>query len=110
MSIFTSFIEQVKEVFEGSSDKKPEDQDDDFIEQQLANEKHRYDSFAAVRHDAQVKFFIDGQNYCWAVSEAIENAKECIYIEDWWLVSCLLACGKSPFYINSTLNFRPLSW
>lgn len=109
MSIFTNLIEQVKEVFEGSSDKKPEEQDDDFIEQQLANEKHRYDSFAAVRHDAQVKFFVDGQNYCWAVSEAIENAKECIYIEDWWLTPELYMRrppSKYPEYRLDTLLKR----
>ncbi|CEP10723.1 hypothetical protein [Parasitella parasitica] len=85
MSFFTTLIEQVKDVFEAASDNTPEDQDDDLLEQKLMNEKHRYDSFAAVRHDASVKFYIDGQNYCWAVSEAIENAEECIYIEDWWL-------------------------
>lgn len=26
---------------------------------------HRYNSFAPVRHDSQVKFFIDGHDYCW---------------------------------------------
>ncbi|KAG1152416.1 hypothetical protein G6F37_000260 [Rhizopus arrhizus] len=59
-------------------------QEDDDEEEYLA-EGHRYDSFAPVRHDAMVKFFIDGHDYCWAVSEAIENAKEVIFIEDWWL-------------------------
>lgn len=64
MSFFTHLAEKVNSLFETSCDeKKPEDAD--FIEQQLANEKHRYDSFAAVRHEAQVKFYIDGQNYCW---------------------------------------------
>ncbi|ORE03496.1 phospholipase D/nuclease [Rhizopus microsporus var. microsporus] len=83
MTIFSDIAEKVTSLFESSEEPKKED--DDFIEQQLLNEKHRYDSFAAVRHGAQVKYFIDGQNYCWAVSEAIDKATECIYIEDWWL-------------------------
>ncbi|KAI7896962.1 uncharacterized protein EV154DRAFT_490014 [Mucor mucedo] len=86
MTFFSDIADKVNSLFETSCDEKKDGApDDDFIEQQLANEKHRYDSFAAVRHEAQVKFYIDGQNYCWAVSEAIEAATECIYIEDWWL-------------------------
>ncbi|KAG1150556.1 hypothetical protein G6F37_000150 [Rhizopus arrhizus] len=84
MTFFSDIAEKVSHLFDTPPD-EPKKEDDDYIEQQLLNEKHRYDSFAAVRHGAQVKFFVDGQNYCWAVSEAIEKATECIYIEDWWL-------------------------
>jgi phospholipase D1/2 len=63
MSFFTNLVQDVTHFFEG--EKKEENPDDDFIEQQLNNEKHRYDSFAAVRHDCEVKSFVDGQNYCW---------------------------------------------
>ncbi|KAI9365193.1 hypothetical protein BD770DRAFT_378002 [Pilaira anomala] len=87
MTFFENLAEKVNNLF--TTDCKPaaegKDDDDDFLEKQLADETHRFDSFAAVRHDAQVKYYIDGQNYCWAVSEAIEAATECIYIEDWWL-------------------------
>ena len=62
MTIFSDIADKVTSLFESSEEPKKED--DDFIEQQLLNEKHRYDSFAAVRHGAQVKYFIDGQNYC----------------------------------------------
>lgn len=66
MSFFTNLAAQVNSLFDPSCpEKKAANQDDDFIEEQLMNEKHRYDSFAAVRHDAQVKHYIDGQNYCW---------------------------------------------
>ncbi|KAI8373627.1 hypothetical protein EDC96DRAFT_458022 [Choanephora cucurbitarum] len=86
MTFFSNLAQQIESFFDPSTSTQanPED-DDDFIEQQLAAEEHRYDSFAAVRHNAQVKYFVDGQNYCWAVSEAIDRAQECIYIEDWWL-------------------------
>jgi len=32
-----------------------------------------------------VKWYVDGRDYFWAVSEALEKAKETIYIADWWL-------------------------
>lgn len=64
MSFFTNLVQEVTHFFD-SSENKDETPDDDFIEQQLLNEKHRYDSFAAVRHDCEVKYYVDGQNYCW---------------------------------------------
>ncbi|KAI9487461.1 MAG: hypothetical protein EXX96DRAFT_553340 [Benjaminiella poitrasii] len=54
-------------------------------EEEYSSEGHRFGSFAPIRHEAMVKYFVDGHDYCWAVSEAIENAEEIIYIEDWWL-------------------------
>ena len=38
---------------------------------------------AKDRHDA--KWFVDGCGYMWAVSVAIEEARESIWILDWWL-------------------------
>ena len=64
MTFFSDIAEKVSHLFDTPPD-EPKKEDDDYIEQQLLNEKHRYDSFAAVRHGAQVKFFVDGQNYCW---------------------------------------------
>ncbi|KAI9248403.1 hypothetical protein BY458DRAFT_560172 [Sporodiniella umbellata] len=58
---------------------------DEGEEEEYSAEGHRFQSFAPVRHDAMVKFFIDGHDYCWALSEAIQEAKEVIFIEDWWL-------------------------
>ncbi|KAF9259463.1 phospholipase D/nuclease [Marasmius fiardii PR-910] len=49
------------------------------------NESHRFESFATERDDNFVKWHIDGHDYMWAVSEMLENAKECIFILDWWL-------------------------
>ncbi|KAI9312755.1 hypothetical protein BX666DRAFT_1986220 [Dichotomocladium elegans] len=61
------------------------EEDEDEREKNYQKKLHRYNSFAPVRHGADVKFFIDGHDYCWAVSEAIENAKSVVFIEDWWL-------------------------
>ncbi|KAL0085255.1 hypothetical protein J3Q64DRAFT_1746253 [Phycomyces blakesleeanus] len=59
--------------------------EEDEREEEYRSGDHRHKSFAPVRHEAEVKYFVDGHDYCWAVSEAIENAKTCIFIEDWWL-------------------------
>src|SRR5581483_4851649 len=46
---------------------------------------HRFDSFAPKRKAAKVKWYVDGKDYFFAVSQAILAAKSEIYIEDWWL-------------------------
>ncbi|KAJ2549132.1 hypothetical protein EV175_004563, partial [Coemansia sp. RSA 1933] len=46
---------------------------------------HRFASFAPIRNDSRVIWFVDGDDYFYAVSEALENATDCIYIMDWWL-------------------------
>ncbi|XP_074643651.1 phospholipase D1-like [Tubulanus polymorphus] len=46
---------------------------------------NRFDSFAPIRVDTQANWFIDGAGYFNAVASALENAKEEIYITDWWL-------------------------
>lgn len=49
------------------------------------NAGHRFDSFAEERTDNVVKWHVDGHDYMWAVSEMLDNAKQCIFILDWWL-------------------------
>jgi phospholipase D1/2 len=46
---------------------------------------HRFDSFAPVRKNVWTQFLVDGQDYLWNVSRAIDNARDVIYIHDWWL-------------------------
>ncbi|KAG1593532.1 hypothetical protein G6F48_001936 [Rhizopus delemar] len=48
-------------------------------------EQHRFGSFAPVCHQTGVTWFVDGRDYFWDLSVALENAKETIYIHDWWL-------------------------
>ncbi|KAF9076259.1 hypothetical protein BDP27DRAFT_1398485 [Rhodocollybia butyracea] len=49
------------------------------------NASHRFDSFAQERTNNVVKWHVDGHDYMWAVSEMLDNAKQCIFILDWWL-------------------------
>ncbi|KAK4130101.1 phospholipase D/nuclease [Trichocladium antarcticum] len=46
---------------------------------------HRFQSYFPERDGNMVKWYVDGRDYFWAVSVALEKAKETIYIEDWWL-------------------------
>lgn len=57
MAFIANFI---AELFEG-------DDDEEKREEEFTQTFHRYGSFAPVRHEAQVKYFIDGHDYCWQV-------------------------------------------
>lgn len=48
-------------------------------------QRNRMGSFAPVRLDTQAAWFVDGSSYMAAVAQAMENAKEEIFIADWWL-------------------------
>jgi phospholipase D1/2 len=45
---------------------------------------HRYQSFAP-QSSGGAKWYVDGASYFHAVSMALEEARESIYILDWWL-------------------------
>ncbi|KAL8767625.1 MAG: hypothetical protein Q9194_005928 [Teloschistes cf. exilis] len=47
--------------------------------------QNRYGSFATQRSGNDIKWFVDGCGYMWAVSRALEQARESIWILDWWL-------------------------
>lgn len=44
--------------------------------------EHRFGSFAPAREHNDVKWYVDGCSYFWAVSRALENARESIWILD----------------------------
>ncbi|PGH12567.1 hypothetical protein AJ79_04188 [Helicocarpus griseus UAMH5409] len=46
---------------------------------------NRFDSFAPVRRNCFAQWLVDGRDYMWVVSRAINQAKDVIYIHDWWL-------------------------
>lgn len=46
---------------------------------------HRFQSFAPQREGNDAKWYVDGCSYMWAVSVALENARESVWILDWWL-------------------------
>lgn len=50
----------------------------------IAN-SHRFQSFAPERDGCAVKWYLQGHDYFWAISEMIENAKESIIMEGWWI-------------------------
>ncbi|KAI5301290.1 hypothetical protein KEM55_006093 [Ascosphaera atra] len=58
---------------------------------------HRYESFAPVRYGNKLKWYVDGRDYFWAVSEALERAQETIFMEDWWL-SPELFLRRPPYH------------
>ena len=47
--------------------------------------RNRFDSFAPLRVNVAVQWLVDGRDYFWNLSRAINMAKDRIYIHDWWL-------------------------
>lgn len=66
---------------------------------------NRFGSFSPVRRHGIVKWYVDGKDYLYAVSEAIEFAKEAIYIEDWWL-SPEIVCSLMLYFFASLSHTR----
>ncbi|KAK4503636.1 hypothetical protein PRZ48_004551 [Zasmidium cellare] len=48
-------------------------------------QKQRFASFAPVRNNVWCRWLVDGRDHMWQVSRAIDNAKDFVYIHDWWL-------------------------
>lgn len=61
------------------------------------SDEHRFHSFAPERPGNKIKWYVDGRDYFWAVSVAMERAKETIYIADWWL-SPELFLRRPPYF------------
>lgn len=71
-------------------------------------QKHRFGSFAPVRKNCFAQWFVDGRDYFWALSSALEMAKDVIFIHDWWLSPELYlrrpANGNQQFRIDRILQ------
>jgi phospholipase D1/2 len=46
---------------------------------------NRFESFAPVRPNCFAQWLVDGRDHMWVLSRAINQAKDVIYIHDWWL-------------------------
>ncbi|KAJ8463937.1 hypothetical protein ONZ45_g17411 [Pleurotus djamor] len=75
----------------------PEEQAQDAIRAEI-NASHRFTSFAGERTHNIAKWHVDGHDYMWAVSEMIDNAKDVIFIMDWWLTPELYLRRPPAFY------------
>lgn len=58
---------------------------DQMAKETVWSQKQRYASFAPVRDNVWCRWLVDGRDHMWQVSRAIDNAKDFIYIHDWWL-------------------------
>ncbi|GMK58130.1 hypothetical protein CspeluHIS016_0501620 [Cutaneotrichosporon spelunceum] len=47
--------------------------------------RNRFDSFAPIRVNVAAQWMVDGRDYFWNLSRAINMAKSRIYIHDWWI-------------------------
>lgn len=65
--------------------KQFEDSINEMLKQTAWYEKKRFGSFAPVRNGVFAQWLVDGRDYMWNVSRAINMARDVIYIHDWWL-------------------------
>ncbi|KAH9867037.1 hypothetical protein IAQ61_007628 [Plenodomus lingam] len=91
------FVSDLKDAISGKDDDKPaqgsnlqqaQSQQDGQAAAQPGpdyHQQHRYLSFAPERHGNETKWYVDGCSYMFAVSVALERARESIWILDWWL-------------------------
>ncbi|KAI0478475.1 phospholipase D/nuclease [Xylariaceae sp. FL0804] len=73
---------------QGAQGAKPDDQSHwtgpEGVEKVPINTNHRYQSFQP-QTTGNAKWFVDGASYFYAVSLALERARQSIWILDWWL-------------------------
>ncbi|KAI1001521.1 Phospholipase [Podosphaera aphanis] len=62
-----------------------EDSIDHMLGTTVWSKPNRFGSFAPVRTGIFAQWLVDGRDYMWNVSRAINMAKDVIYIHDWWL-------------------------
>lgn len=60
-------------------------------------QSHRYESYFPERDGNLIKWYVDGCDYFWAVSVALEQAQESIYLADWW-ISPELFLRRPPYH------------
>lgn len=81
---------------------------DKMIKESVWSQPNRFQSFAPVRKNSYAQWFVDARDYFWAVSSAIEMAKDTIFIHDWWLSPELYlrrpANGNQQFRIDRLLE------
>ncbi|OAA57699.1 phospholipase D1 [Cordyceps fumosorosea ARSEF 2679] len=57
----------------------------EMLKQTVWSHPKRFGSYAPVRQGVFAQWLVDGRDYMWNVSRAINMAKDVIYIHDWWL-------------------------
>ncbi|KAK0388300.1 hypothetical protein NLU13_4545 [Sarocladium strictum] len=57
----------------------------EMLKQTIWYQPKRFNSFAPVRQKVFAQWLVDGRDYMWNVSRAINMARDVIYIHDWWL-------------------------
>lgn len=81
----------------------PEEKRQDEVRAEI-NSGHRFQSFAQERTQNTVKWHVDGHDYMWALSELLDNAKEAIFILDWWLTPELYLRRPPAFFSEWRLD------
>eukprot|EP00834_Sanchytrium_tribonematis_P003501 NODE_136_length_16465_cov_1.184957.p4 type:complete len:593 gc:universal NODE_136_length_16465_cov_1.184957:16464-14686(-) len=74
------------------------------MDSSIYKEFHRYHSFAPIRQGS-IHYFADSERYFLDLFNELENAKETIYICDWWLTPELYLLRPYKKHINSRIDY-----
>ncbi|PQE08275.1 hypothetical protein CJF31_00009535 [Rutstroemia sp. NJR-2017a BVV2] len=78
-------LSHIEEKVEGERHSHGHQQEEGGQALHIQGNENRFQSFAPPRAGNKVKWHVDGCEYMWAVSVALEEARESIWILDWWL-------------------------
>lgn len=85
---------------------------DAMLKNNIWAEKHRFGSYAPIRKNSFAQWFVDGRDHFWAISSALEMAKDVIFIHDWWLTPELYlrrpANGNQQFRLDRILQRKAM--
>lgn len=74
---------------------------------------NRFGSYAPTRNESPCTWFVDGSDYMSTVADAIELAKEDIFIADWWLSPEIYlkrpAVGRDKWRLDTMLHRKAVS-
>ena len=82
------FLDHLKDKFDSLTSKlsdEPEEAPHHEETHVHAETVNRFSSSFPQQQGNKAKWFVDGCSYMWAVSVALEEARESIWILDWWL-------------------------
>ncbi|PRP80093.1 hypothetical protein PROFUN_12247 [Planoprotostelium fungivorum] len=71
---------------------------------QWTNASYRYGSYAPIRENVYAESLVDGENAFRSMREALELAKESIFITDWWIIPELYLLRDHPASVDNRLD------
>lgn len=70
----------------------------------LQGKKNRFSSFRPPHSSIPAKWFVDGEDTYEAIADALESARHCIFVADWFLIIETYLRRKQPVSLNNRFD------